>query len=101
MLVIDDTGDRKEGSAIDHVAPYMPAVRLADGKHDAAFHTKPQIALDLVERAQAAGFSFCAIVADCFYGDNNALEAALLQRGLPQGTSTPRRRWARLGTSRG
>ena len=44
---------------------------------------KPQIALDLVERAQAARIAFCAIVADCFYGDNNALEAALLKRRLP------------------
>ena len=42
-----------------------------------------------MEQAQAAGISFCAIVADCFYGDNNALEAALLQRSLPQGTGAP------------
>ncbi|CAM3813012.1 transposase [Polaromonas hydrogenivorans] len=99
VLVIDDTGDRKEGRATDHVArqylgsvgkidngivavttlwadeahdyplhvaPYTPAVRLAGGKHDAAFRTKPQIALNLVEQAQAAGVAFCAIVADCF-----------------------------------
>jgi hypothetical protein len=116
VLVIDDTGDRKDGSATDHVArqylgsvgkidngivavttlwadeahyyplhaaPYTPAVRLAEGKHDAAFHTKPQIALDLVERAQAAGIPFSAIVADCFYGDDRALEKALLDRRLP------------------
>jgi hypothetical protein len=84
-----------------HVAPYTPAVRLPDGKHDAAFHTKPQIALSLVEQAQASGNAFGAIVADCYYGDNNALEAALLQQNRPQGTSAPRRRWARLGASRG
>ena len=116
VLVIDDTGDRKDGCATDHVArqylgsvgkidngivaattlwadeahyyplhvaPYTPAARLPDGKHDAAFHTKPQIALALVEQAQAAGIAFCAIVADCFYGDNNALETALLKRRLP------------------
>ena len=116
VLVIDDTGDRKDGSATDHVArqylgsvgkvdngivavttlwaneeryyplhvlPYTPEKRLAKGRQDPAFRTKPQIALDLVERAQAAGIPFCAIVADCFYGDNNALEAALLQRRLP------------------
>lgn len=115
-LVIDDTGDRKDGCATDHVArqylgsvgkidngivavttlwanelryyplhvmPYTPECRLAGGKQDAAFRTKPQIALDLVERAQAAGIAFKAIVADCFYGDNNALEAALRQRQLP------------------
>jgi SRSO17 transposase len=116
VLVIDDTGDRKDGSATDHVArqylgsvgkvdngivavttvwadeahyyplhvmPYTPEKRLAKGKQDPAFRTKPQIALDLVERAQAAGVPFCAIVADCFYGDNNALEGALLKRRLP------------------
>lgn len=114
--MIDDTGDRKDGSATDHVArqslgsvgkvdngivavttlwadeahyyplhvmPYTPEKRLAGGKQDPAFRTKPQIALDLVERAQAAGIAFCAIVADCFYGDNNALETALLKRRLP------------------
>ena len=66
-----------------HVAPYTPEKRLAKGRQDPAFRTKPQIALELVERAQAAGIAFCAIVADCFYGDNHALETALLQRRLP------------------
>ena len=116
VLVIDDTGDRKDGCATDHVArqylgsvgkvdngivavttlwaheqryyplhvmPYTPECRLAEGKQDPAFHTKPQIALTLVERAQAAGILFKAIVADCAYGDNDALEAALRQRHLP------------------
>ena len=116
VLVIDDTGDRKDGRATDHVArqylgsvgkvdngivavttlwadeahyyplhvmPYTPEKRLAKGRQDPAFRTKPQIALSLVEQAQAAGIPFCAIVADCFYGDNNALEMALLQRRLP------------------
>ena len=66
-----------------HVMPYTPAARLADGKQDAAFRTKPQIALSLIEQAQAAGMPFCAIVADCFYGDNNALEKLLLERRWP------------------
>jgi SRSO17 transposase len=116
VLVIDDTGDRKDGGATDHVArqylgsvgkidngivavttlwahelryyplhvmPYTPESRLAGGKQDPAFQTKPQIALALVERAQAAGIAFKAIVADCFYGDNDALQAALRQRRLP------------------
>ena len=66
-----------------HVAPYTPEKRLAKGRQDPAFRTKPQIALELVERAQAAGIAFWAIVADCFYGDNHALETALLQCRLP------------------
>lgn len=116
VLVLDDTGDRKDGCATDHVArqylgsvgkidngivavttlwanearyyplhvvPYTPEGRLAGGKQDPAFHTKPQLALALVEQAIAAGIPFQAIVADCAYGDNGALEAALRQRRLP------------------
>ena len=116
VLVIDDTGDRKDGHATDHVArqylgsvgkidngivavtslwadeqhyyplhvePYTPAVRLAQNKRDAAFRTKPQIALELVEKARTAGIAFQAIVADCGYGDNNELEITLRERELP------------------
>lgn len=116
VLVIDDTGDRKDGCATDHVArqylgsvgkidngivavislwahelryyplhvkPYTPESRLAGSKQDPNFATKPQIALELIERAQAAGIAFKAIVADCFYGDNNALEGTLQERRLP------------------
>ena len=115
VLVIDDTGDRKDGRATDHVArqrlasvgkidhvmvavttlwasqacyyllhvaPYTLAARLPDSQHDAAFATKPQIALDLVEHARAADIAFSAIVADCFYGDHRALEKALPERRL-------------------
>jgi len=116
VLVLDDTGDRKDGHATDHVArqylgsvgkidngivavtslwadgqcywpvhvePYTPARRLAGGKGDAQFRTKPAIALTLVERAQAAGIAFRAVVADSAYGDNDSLEATLIARGIP------------------
>jgi SRSO17 transposase len=116
VLVIDDTGDRKDGCALDpvarqylgsvdridngivavttlwangqryyplHVAPYTPESRLAGGKKDQAFLTKPQIAMALVERALAAGIAFRAIVADCFYGDHRDMVATLQQRRLP------------------
>ena len=53
-----------------HVMPYMPAVRLAEGRQDPAFRSKTQIALSLVEHAQATGIRFKAIVSDSFYGDN-------------------------------
>jgi len=61
----------------------MPATRLPDGKHDAAFRTKFEIALSLLEQAQAADVAFSAIVADCFYDDHQALEKALFNRRLP------------------
>jgi SRSO17 transposase len=99
VLVIDDTGDRKDGTATAHVArqylgsvgktdngivavtslwadercywpvhavPYTPASRLAAGKRDPGFRTKPQLAVELVEAAHQAGIRFRAVVADCF-----------------------------------
>ena len=66
-----------------HVELYTPAARLAQGKRDTAFRTKPQIALELVEKAGMTGIAFQAFVADCGYGDNNELEIILRERGLP------------------
>ncbi|WP_200960965.1 IS701 family transposase [Noviherbaspirillum sp. Root189] len=116
VLVIDDTGDRKDGCATDHVArqylgsvgkidngivavttlwaneqryyplhvvPYTPQCRLPGGKQDPAFHTKPRLALDLVERAKATGIAFEAIVADSAYGDNRPFVRVLNARHLP------------------
>jgi SRSO17 transposase len=116
VLVLDDTGDRKKGSATDHVGrqylgsvgkidngivgvttlwanerhyyplhvlPYTPADRFDQGKEDPAFHTKPQLALTLIELALAAGVAFKAIVADAFYGDHIGLSLILTERGLP------------------
>ena len=57
-----------------------PQNRFAKGQQNPASRTKLQIALSLVEQAQSGGITFRAIVADCFYCDNHALEAALLQR---------------------
>ena len=66
-----------------HVRPYTPATRLPQGKADPGFHTKPQLAVDLVDAARDAGFAFRAIVADCFYGENATFEGALAEAGLP------------------
>jgi hypothetical protein len=110
VLVIDDTGDRKDGTATAHVArqylgslgktdngivavtslwadercywplhvvPYTPASRLPKGKTDPGFWTKPKLAAELVGAAQQAGIPFRAVVADCFYGDNEGFVQAL------------------------
>jgi SRSO17 transposase len=110
VLVIDDTGDRKDGRHTAHVArqylgsvgktdngivcvtslwadercywplhlvPYEPASRLAKGKRDPGFRTKPQLAAALVSAAQQAKIPFRAVVADCFYGDNTGFVEAL------------------------
>jgi SRSO17 transposase len=60
-----------------HVVPYTPASRLAKGKTDPAFRTKPQQAAELVDAARKAGIGFRAVVADCFYGDNTGFVEAL------------------------
>jgi SRSO17 transposase len=116
VLVLDDTGDRKDGPAMAHVArqylgsvgkidqgivavttlwtdgrsywpvhvePYTPAACLPEGKRDPGFRTKPQIALALIERAQALGVPFRAVIADCFYGDHDGLVGTLSDRGIP------------------
>src|SRR5918994_1457220 len=110
VLVIDDSGDRKEGPATAHVArqylgslgktdngivavtslwsyervywqvhvqPYTPASRLPKGRRDPGFRTKPQQAAELVAAARAAQIPFRAVVADCFYGDNDGFTEAL------------------------
>jgi SRSO17 transposase len=115
-LVIDDTGDRKDGSATAHVArqylgsvgkvdngivavtslwadercywpvhavPYTPASRLAAGERDPGFRTKPQLAVELVQAARAAGIGFRAVVADCAYGDNPGFTQALVAAKVP------------------
>src|SRR5512133_1234965 len=116
VLVIDDTGDRKDGTATAHVArqylgsvgktdngivavtslwadprcywpvhavPYTPASRLAAGKRDPGFRTKPQLAVELVEAARQAEIGFRAVVADCFYGDNPGFTEALVAAKVP------------------
>jgi SRSO17 transposase len=66
-----------------HVHPYTPAKRLPKGQQDPDFHTKPQIAVALVDAALAAGIMFRAVVADCFYGDNLTFAEALVTAGIP------------------
>ena len=118
VLVVDDSGDRKDGHATAHVArqylgsvgktdngivavctlwadervyyplhvaPYTPAGRLPGGGDDPGFATKPEIAVDLVDRAVAAGVGFAAVVGDCFYGPSETitLTGALERAGLP------------------
>jgi SRSO17 transposase len=115
-LVIDETGDRKDGTHTAHVGyqylgsigkiangivavtslwadervyyplhvrPYTPAARLVGGKQDAAFRSKPQLALELVVAARAAGIPFRAVVADSLYGEHPEFTATLWRAGVP------------------
>jgi hypothetical protein len=65
-----------------HVTPYTPASRLAKGRTDPGFRTKPQQAAELVDAARKAGIGFRAVVADCFYGDNTGFVEALGRAGV-------------------
>ncbi len=115
-LVIDETGDRKDGTKTAHVGyqylgsigktangivavsslwadervyyplqvrPYAPAARLAGGKQHPAFRTKPQLALELVLAARAAGIPFRAVVADSLYGEHPEFKRTMWQADIP------------------
>jgi hypothetical protein len=64
------------------VVPYTPASRLAKGKRDPTFRTKPRLAAWLVSAAEQAQIPFRAVVADCFYGDNTGFTEALGRAGV-------------------
>ena len=115
-LVIDETGDRKDGNKtanvgkqylggigkIDNgvvsvssvyaderlyypleVEPYAPAHQFKGGKPDPQFRTKPQIALELVERAEEMGIPFRAVVGDILYGMHLEFRRGLENRHIP------------------
>jgi hypothetical protein len=115
-LVIDDTGDRKDGKKTAHVGkqylggigkidngvvsvssvyadeklyyplevqPYTPAHHFQGGKSDPQFRTKPQIALELVERAQKMRIPFRTVVGDILYGMHLEFRRGLQKRHIP------------------
>lgn len=57
--------------------PYTPAHHFAGGKADPEFRTKLKIAAQLVEGALAEGMNFGAVVADSFYGEDDAFKRKL------------------------
>ena len=116
VLVIDDSGDRKDGTATAHVGrqwlgrlgktdngivtvttlwaderlyyplharAYTPAHHFAKKRSDPDFRTKPQLAAALAARADQAGVTFRAVVADCGYGDHDEFRRSLREAGLP------------------
>src|SRR5215469_15322988 len=65
------------------VKPYRPASRLPKGRQDPAFHTKPDLAWQLIEEARTAEIPFSLVVADSIYGENALLESRLFAAQLP------------------
>jgi len=64
------------------VEPFTPKQHFAKGMSDPAYRTKPQIGFGLVEQAVAAGIPFRAVVADCFYGENDTFRTGLQGLGV-------------------
>ena len=116
VLVIDETGDRKGGTATAHVGkqylggiakidngivsvsslwaderiyyplevePYTPAHHFEGGKANPQCHTKPQIALQLVERAVEMEIPFRAVVGDILYAEHGRFKEGLKDRRIP------------------
>ena len=116
VLIIDETGDRKDGKATAHVGkqylggigkidngvvsvsslyadesiyypvevePYTPAHHFEGAKSDPAFRTKPQIALELVERAVDMKIPFRAVVGDILYGEHRKLKEGFEDGRIP------------------
>jgi DDE superfamily endonuclease len=64
------------------VRAYRPKARLPLGQADPRFHTKPELAWELIEEARNAGVPFRVVVADCVYGESPKLEERLYQAKL-------------------
>lgn len=80
----------RHGRALIDRALYLPQEWIDDAaRREAAkipghiaFHTKPQLAQHMIERAVAAHVPFAWITGDAVYGDNRALRVWLEQQGL-------------------
>lgn len=113
VVCIDETGDRKKGQATDYVASqyignlgkvengmvsvhaygvvdqitfpllfkvYKPQKRLLAGD---AYHSKPELALQVLRAVLAEGFTVELVLADRLYGESGPFIAGLIQLELP------------------
>jgi SRSO17 transposase len=69
VMVTSHACDDKRCVPLD-LAQYFPASCLPNGKEDEQFKTKPQIAIDLIDKSLERGLKPGRILADSFYGDN-------------------------------
>src|SRR5919199_628189 len=86
VLVLDDTGDRKDGTATEHVGrQYLGALGKIDNGIVAVttLWTDGRVHYPLHFAPYTPASRFRAVVVDCFYGDNPELEGRLTQRKIP------------------
>lgn len=112
ILCLDETGDRKKGRTTAYVAHqyignlhtlangvvsvnaygllgtttfpllfrvFKPETRLKPGD---VYHTKPQLAIEIIEELLALGFRFSVVLADSLYGESGPFISALHRLGL-------------------
>ncbi len=81
VVVTSHACDNKRCVPLD-LCQYFPASSLPEGKKDANFRTKPDIAIELIDRSIKRDLKPGRIVADSFYGDNGKFLTALEERRL-------------------
>lgn len=112
VLCMDETGDRKKGKTTDYVARqyignlgkidnglvsvnaygllgeitiplvfevFKPQKRLKEGD---SYHSKPHLAVEMIQALQQRGFQFEVVLADSLYGESSEFINALSRLGL-------------------
>jgi SRSO17 transposase len=59
---------------------FKPRTRLKEGD---VFHSKPQLAIELMRRLAALGFRFSVVLADSLYGESSDFTSAVSRLGVP------------------
>src|SRR6266566_2493059 len=96
VLVIDDSGDRKDGARTAHVGRQYLG-RYGKTGNGVVTVTTLAIGAGLAVQAREAGFAFRAVVADSAYGGQDGFRGELAEAGLPFVMALRPRRgiWAR------
>ncbi len=82
VFVTSHYADTRRHWPVD-ILPYVPDTWLQEGKLDPAFRIKPDLALELIQKAREHGIAFRAVVVDSWYGSNPHFIAALEKDSVP------------------
>lgn len=81
VVVTSHACDSKRCVPLD-LAQYFPAGCFTNGKENEHFRTKPQLAIELIDKCLKRDLKPGRLIADSFYGDNIKFLTALEQRQL-------------------